>query len=197
VLAWCRIPVIELFITSAAVVLSWLLDVWYPLTFISKPRGEVCYFLLLLAMHAGIIGFTARALPRSLDWLTTMDGPFRMQTENVKGEWWAMIACMAIQIVILLCFCVIITWSTIQHIRDGRRDVLHHPSCRFDPNAPPPVVLLGVHHQSMHRQPQPSYNATKNTSMLELGQLPAYPYPTQPPSQGSYRDIRLDNRSHF
>ena len=74
---------------------SWILDVWYPLTFISKPRGEVCYFLLVLAMHVGTMAFTVSILPRALDWLTKSEFP--MHVGIVNGEIWAMIACMVIQ----------------------------------------------------------------------------------------------------
>ena len=95
----------------------------------------------------------------------------------------------------VLGLCVIITWSTLQHIKDGRRDALYHPTCRFNPNAPSPIALLGVHHRSMHRIPQSGYTATMNTSMLELGELPAYPYSTHPPSQESYQEFCLDNHS--
>lgn len=72
-----------------------MLDVWYPLTFISKPRGEVCYFLLVISMHIGTIGFTFFALPRAIDWLSRTEFP--MQADNVSGETWAMVACMVIQ----------------------------------------------------------------------------------------------------
>lgn len=74
---------------------SWTLDVWYPLTFISKPRGEVCYFLIILAMHTGTITFTLSVLPRALEWLSWTDFP--MHADNVNGETWAMVACMGIQ----------------------------------------------------------------------------------------------------
>lgn len=74
---------------------SWILDVWYPLTFISKPRGEVCYFLVIFAMHASTIVFTVSCLPGALDWLSKTEFP--MQAESVNGETWAMIGCMVIQ----------------------------------------------------------------------------------------------------
>ena len=191
----------------------WMLDVWYPLTCISKPRGEVCYFLLVLALHIGTIGYTAITLPETLGWLKGTEFP--MQAESVNGEAWAMITCMVIQTAIrvfiplrsarptayfpsiVLALCVIITWSTVQYINDGRRDALHHPTCRFDPNAPPPSFMLGVHQQSMHRIPQSSYTTTTNASTLELGELPAYPYSTELPSQEFHSETRLDNRSHF
>jgi len=192
VVAWSRLPIVELSITSAAVILPWMLDVWYPLTFISKPRGEVCYFLLLLSMHIGTIGFTLHGLPQTVDWLTRMG--LSMPAQSVYGQAWAMIACMMIQTAILLGLCIIITWSTIEHIQDGRRDALYHPTSRFDPNAPSPIALLGIRHQSMHRTPQSSYTATNvNNSTLELGQLPPYPHSTD----GCNQEIRSDNRSHF
>src|SRR5258706_5823863 len=93
-------------------------------------------------------------------------------------------------LIIVLGLCVIITWSTIQHIRDGRRDALYHPTCRFDPNAPSPVAMLGVHHQSMHRIPQSSYTPTTNSSALELCHLPSYSYSSQPPSQEFHQENR-------
>jgi len=194
VVVWRNVPIIELSLTSTAVTLPWLLDIWYPLTFMSKPIGEVGYFLIVLAIHVGTIGFTVNTLPPIVEWLSRQNSP--MPDQAVSREAWAMVVCMAIQIIILVVLCIIITWSTVQYIRNGRSDALHHPTCRFDPNAAPPTVLLGIHHQSMQRIPQPSYIAMNNASVIELGQLPPYSYPTKPASQESGQEGRSDH-PHF
>jgi hypothetical protein len=109
-----------------------------------------------------------------------------MHADSVNGEACAMVACMVIQIAVRASISPLrsdLTRSTYfpynstrslryyhlvdssTHTKDGRRDALYHPTCRFDPNAPSPIAVLGVHHQSMHRIPQSSYTQTTNASI--------------------------------
>jgi len=152
VVASALLPVITTTVDGLWVAALWLLDLYYPVTFLSKPVGELASFVILIVLHLT----TALYLYVDLDHTPFSVEPkdIFFQQRNFSITALMLVLFLLLQSVALTCSLFVVLYSTARYLRAGRWDALDHPICRYDPKTVPlhrhPLELLQYNPSTLH-----------------------------------------------